>query len=367
MSTNNITATIVTADALQRALVVCAKARRPAFVWGSPGIGKSDNVRAVAKLLDDAHVIDWRASQRDAVDTHGIPYVESVRVPDGRRSVVEGKVTKWAAPGDMPSAELCAKHKYVVLYLDELSDATMSVQSALYQLVLDRRLGDYALPDNVVMFASGNLEGDRAAANRMSTALANRFIHFQLAVEHKAWQSWALAADVHVAVISFLRWKADLLHVWDPRSTAKAQATPRTWQIASDLLKTMEAEALTDSALELALMTGTLGDKVGTEFAGFLAIYRKLPDPDSLIMAPDTSPLLEGVDVNYALCGALAKRSTVKNFDRVLKYADRMAAAPHIGPEFSTLLVRTATTRCEALTNTRAFIAWATKNEDVFA
>jgi hypothetical protein len=349
MSVSNSSATVVKSHQLIRTLSVCAKARRPAFTWGSPGIGKSDVHRQTARKLG-ARLIDVRASQLDAVDTRGVPYITQ---RDGN------SVTRWAIPEMLPTGD-----EPVLMHFDELNAAPQSVQAALYQLFLDRALGDYVLPSNVLLFASGNLESDRAVVNRLSTALANRFVHFQLAVDNEAWEQWALGADVHEAVISFLRYKPDLLHKWDPRSIEKAQPTPRTWEYASDIYRACEAD--NDVGLELPLMTGTLGSAVGTEFAGFLQIFRTLPDPDSIIMAPTQAPLLEDVAVNWALCGALAKRATRGNIDRIIQYAERMRDSAHSGPEFMTCLVRGASLRHPEITSTRGFIRWASANQEIF-
>ena len=337
-------------DTLVTCLVTLARALRPGWVWGSPGIGKSDIVRQVAAQLN-AFIIDIRASQWDAVDTRGVPYV------------LEG-ITRWAIPSVFPTKEEAAKHPLVVIFLDELNSARPAVQAALYQLILDRRLGEYVLPDNVVIFAAGNLETDRAVTHRMSTALANRFSHLELLVDVKAWERWAIDADIHMAVIAFMRFRPGLLHQWDARSDSKAQATPRTWEYASDLLKQIEADGI-NGAVEAALMTGTLGEAVGTEFVGFLKIYRTLPDPDAIIMNPDTAPLLDDPAANFAICGALAERASQGNVDRILKYSERLSDHAPAGPEFMTLLVTLASKRHPEIHQTKGFVKWALDHQEV--
>lgn len=345
-------------SALLRALTTCHKARRPAFVWGSPGIGKSDVVRQLAKNLN-ARLIDVRASQWDAVDTRGVPYIEhhfdrSMPVPT--TGPAQAATTRWAVPSVFPSDDVPT-----ILFLDELNSAAPSVQAALYQLILDRRVGDYALPDSVYVMGAGNLETDRAVTHRMSTALAGRFVHFEMVVDNADWESWALANDVHTAVIAYMRWRPAHLHAWDARSTSKAQATPRTWEFASQLLAASDWSRDAD----LALMAGTIGNAIGTEFAGFLRVYRELPDPDAVLMSPDVAPIPQDPATCYALCGALAARASERNADAVLKYAGRMGEDSGSGPEFMTLLVRMAAVRQPRIQSTRAFIQWAANNPDV--
>lgn len=358
----------VTSPTLQQALKALALARRPAFTWGSPGVGKSDSHRQVAAALGGVSVSDGvphrtgvaygkallitvMASQLDAVDTRGVPMV------------VDGRTT-WARPEFLPTEEDVAGFDIVILFFDELNAAPQSVQAPLYQLSLEGRLGEHRLPDNVRVFAAGNLETDRAITNRMSTALGNRFVHFQFEVDNDAWTKWALENDVHVAVIGFLRLRPELLQDFDPKSADKAQATPRTWEYVSDILKVCEAEGI-NGEVQRAMIAGAVGEAVGVEFIGFLRIYHQLPDPASIIMNPDTAPLNDQPDVNYALACALGARATEDNIGRILTYTGRMAADESIGSEFEVMAVKTAVAKNPAVQKTKAMIAWFSDNDSV--
>jgi MoxR-like ATPase len=408
MAEQQITVTVVNADTCSEALDIAVLVRRPTFVWGSPGIGKSDIIRQLAQRHAGANVsrtqprgswivytaedgrrvllIDARASQWDAVDTRGVPYVETydehyeepVTIPAGvnfkgdtiperiesQPRTREARRTSWAPPNVFPTAEEAAQYDLIILFLDELNSAHRSVQAALYQLILDRALGDYVLPDNVVVLAAGNLESDRAVTERMSTALAARFTHLQLEVSAEAWERWALGAGVHTAVISYMRWRPDALHEFDPRSSSKAQPNPRAWEAMGKLVEASERRAVR-KATETALYKGTIGEARGAEFAGFLQLYRDLPDPAGVILDPDHAPISDRPEVLWALCGALAERATPGNFDRVARYGERLRDARHAGPEFMTLLVRSAFAKDADISHTRAFIKWASDNSDV--
>jgi hypothetical protein len=342
---------LVTSETLQGVLDVLLVARRPLFVWGNPGIGKSQNIGQFAKR-HDALLIDVRASQWDAVDTRGIPYL------------TDAKGTAWAIPEIFPSQELADQHEVIVLFLDELNSAPPSVQAALYQLILDRRLGDYVLPDNVFLVAAGNLETDRAVTNRMGTALASRFFHVRLGVDVDGWTKWALQADLHEAVIAFIRWRPAHLHVFDPKSPSKTQPDPRGYEYISDVLGAAEQLGI-NGAVEEALVIGKLGEAIGQELLGFLKIYRRLPDPDGVILAPDAAPIDDDPSVNYALCTALARRATRDNFDNITIYANRLKDDPRTGEELSTLLVRAAAVWNPEVQQSKAFIRWASENQDV--
>lgn len=349
--------TQVAPDALRVALGVCIESRRVPFVWGSPGIGKSDVVASVASDLG-MRLIDVRASQWDAVDTRGVPFVadDHVGVPG---SGAPAKTTRWAVPDVFPRDSTPT-----MLFLDELNSGVPSVQAALYQLIHGRRLGEYAMPDSTVIVAAGNLETDRAVTHRMPTALAGRFVHFELVVDPRAWERWAIQNDVHVAIIAFMRYRPELLHQWKPTADSKAQPTPRTWEFASDQLKVCEKRNVSED-VEAAILAGTVGEGAGAEVSGFIRVYRNLPDPDAIILHPDDAPISDKPEVNYAISGALASRCTVDNADRVLRYAHRLGESDRAGPEYMTLLVRTATLRKPEVQSTRAFIKWASDHPEV--
>ena len=362
----------VNAPTAVSAIEVCIAAQRSTFLWGSPGIGKSDLQRSVAAHLGGVKpsegkslgrsrwefgkclLIDVRASQWDAVDTRGIPYLD------------ENKLTAWGVPAVFPTEAEAAQYDVVIIFLDELNTAAPSVQAALYQLILDRSLGDYVLPANVVVNAAGNKETDRAVAHRMSSALADRFFHFELTVDNEAWEQWALSADLAIECIAYNRWRPGHLHAWDPKSPSKSQATPRGWEFVSDILKVTREQG-TPALVENALICAKLGETVGAEFVGFLRIFRNLPDPAAVIMAPDTAEVSDDPSVNAALCGALSERVSEDNIGNILIYAERLSASRDAGPEFMTLLVRSCAVKGGTkVQQTRAFIEWASNNPDVY-
>jgi len=142
--------------------------KRPIFLWGPPGIGKSDVVHQIAESLE-AHVIDVRLSLWEPTDIKGIPYFDS-----------NAGTMVWAAPGELPNEELASQHKNIVLFLDEMNSAAPAVQAAAYQLILNRKVGTYRLPDNVMIVAAGNRESDKGVTYRMPAPLANRFVHLEM-------------------------------------------------------------------------------------------------------------------------------------------------------------------------------------------
>ena len=110
---------------------------------------------------------------------------------------------------------------------------------------------------------------------------------------------------------------------------------------------------------EYECFKGAVGEGAAAEFVGYLRIYRKLPNPDVVLMTPTTSDVPTDPAVCYAMSGALANRATASNVDRYVTYLERMP------PEFSVLSMSTAVRRDPSLANTKAFINWTVKHTNV--
>jgi len=175
----------ISLEEVKPALLRCFETQRPAFLWGPPGIGKSELVESITKDLG-GFMIDLRLGQLDPTDVRGIPYFNK-----------ELGVMDWAPPIDLPDQDLADKYPVIVLFLDELNSAPPSVLAAAYQLILNRGVGKYVLPENVVMVAAGNRETDKGVTFRMPSPLSNRFVHFEAKVDFSSWIDWAVQHKIH--------------------------------------------------------------------------------------------------------------------------------------------------------------------------
>ena len=191
--------------------------KRPIFLWGPPGIGKSEIVSQITDNLPNSHLIDVRLSLWDPTDIKGIPFFDS-----------NSGTMQWAPPAELPSQEFASQFDNIVLFLDEMNSAAPSVQAAAYQLVLNRKVGTYKLPDNVLIVAAGNREADKGVTYRMPAPLANRFIHLELAVSFDDWFAWAVDNKIHQDVVGFLQFSKKDLYDFDPKSPSRSFATPRS-------------------------------------------------------------------------------------------------------------------------------------------
>lgn len=302
---------------------------------GPPGIGKSQVVKQTAKALD-LELIDIRAILLDPVDLRGLPRIND----DGR--------SQWCAPAFLPTSGRG------VLFLDELNAAPPLVQAACYQLVLDRRLGEYELPEGWSVAAAGNREKDRAVSHRMPSALANRFVHIDFEVDTDQWLEWATKAELAPQVTAFIRFRPGLLHDFDPKTDTKAFPSPRSWEFVSNLMtQQLDRETLK------ALAAGAVGPGAGAEFCGFVELWDQLPTVEDVLCAPQSIEIPQDPAVRYALCEMMGAALTEQNAGAALCWAARLPA------EFSVLLMREAVRKNPGVVNTRPFAQWAQKNADV--
>lgn len=317
------------------ALETLYRAKRPGFVQGNPGVGKSQTFRQLADKLG-VSFLDLRVSMFDRVDLSGVPYVV-----DGR--------TRWALPDFWPSDGAG------VLLLDEFNAAPREMQPVCYQLFLERRLGEYHLPDGWVPFAAGNLETDRAITVKTSTAFNNRVWHGLYETHLDDWCLWAATHDILPQVIAFVRFRPALLHAFEPNNVEKAFPSPRSWEFISDIIKAKPCPSV-----EHELFRGTIGSGAAAELSGFLRVWRKLPSLDAILLNPATASLPTDDNATlFAIAAGLARRSTEQNFDRVMTYAERMPK------EWQTYLVKDATRRDDSLQSTTSFIQWISANSDL--
>jgi hypothetical protein len=309
------------------ALKALVRAQQPVFLWSGPGTGKSSVVSQVAAALK-VQLQDVRALLLDPVDLRGLPFLGS----DGR--------SKWATPDFLP------QDGEGILFLDELNAAPAMVQASCYQLVFDRKLGEYTLPDGWSIVAAGNRDSDRAATTRMPTPLRNRFVHLDFEVDLQEWCEWAIRARVRPEVIAFLRFRPALLSEFN--KDLLAFPSPRSWEFVSRILDSLGTPS--NPSIEHELMAGAIGAGPATEFSGFLRIFRGLPDIDGILMNPQRAPVPEEPSAQYAVASALARCASDTNFDRVCTYLDRLPT------EFRILCVRDATLRDSTLRSTRAYV-----------
>ena len=262
--------------------------KRPIFLWGPPGIGKSEVIEQITDELGDSKLIDIRLSLWDPTDIKGMPYYSA-----------NDNTMKWAPPAELPTEEEAAKYKWVVVFLDEMNSAAPAVQAAAYQLILNRRVGQYKLPDNVLLVAAGNRDADKGVTYRMPAPLANRFVHLELRVDFDDWFQWAVQNNVHKDVVGYLTFAKKDLYDFDPKSPSRAFATPRSWTFASDLIEDDDDETTTD------LISGTVGEGLAVKFMAHRKVAASMPNPTEILAGKIKELKTKEISAMYSLTVSL--------------------------------------------------------------
>ncbi len=282
----------------------------PVMLWGPPGVGKSQIIAQVA-ARHAAPVIDIRLSQMEPSDLRGIPFRIEDRV-------------EWAVPSMLPDAKRHGPNG--ILFLDEITSAPPSVSAAAYQLILDRRLGAYEVPEGWAIFAAGNRQGDRGVTYTMPAPLANRFSHFEVEANLDDWVAWAYASNIDPRLIGFLRFRPELLFDFDPAHNPVAFPSPRSWEFAHRALQKFGDHP----ELLLPTLQACVGPAAGLELHAFIGNLERMPDLDAILRGEDVAMPRE-VDLQYAVASALVGRATRARNDpgsreiygHILDYAGR--------------------------------------------
>jgi len=280
----------VSPNGAKNAIRKAFKKQRPIFLWGPPGIGKSDIIHQIGAEMD-AHVIDIRLSLWEPTDIKGIPYFD----PNQNKMV-------WGSPSELPDEDLASQYPYVILFLDEMNSAAPSVQAAAYQLILNRRVGQYRLPDNVLIVAAGNREADKGVTYRMPAPLANRFLHLEMRVDFEDWSMWATDNRIHKDVVGYVTFAKKDLYDFDPKSASRSFATPRSWCFVSELLEDDD----TDDTTMMDLIRGAVGEGLAVKFMAHRKISSKLPKPEDILAGKvkkmDTKEISAMYSLTVSLC-----------------------------------------------------------------
>ena len=309
----------------------------PSMIWGPPGIGKSDIAYQFANSMN-AKLFELRANLFDPVDVRG--GLKVVEQADGTYR------TRYGVPEDYPDTDYQGA---VVLFIDELPNAPKATQNALLQLLLNKRIGTYELPANTIILAAGNRAQDRAAVHEMPTPVRNRFAHYTLEANVDDWVRWAMNHGVHDSITSFIRMRPSLLYSTD--GTDYAFPSPRTW--------TMLDRKLPHMADDFYGCSSMIGDGPAGEYLSYKAIYKDMPDIDTIIEKPSTTTVPTDTSILFAVSGALASRADSDNFTDIMRFVRRMPA------EYQVITVRDSIAKQQDLVNLDCFTKWTTDNAAV--
>ena len=323
------------ANELSDSISAMVQAQIPTFIWGPPGIGKSSVVKQVAEG-GGYGFIDLRLALMDPTDLKGIPFYDK-----------EQHQALWAPPSFLP------KEGKGILFLDELNSAPPAVQASAYQLILDRQVGEYKLPDGWAIVAAGNREGDRGVVYRMPSPLANRFVHLDMEVSVEDWREWAFSAHLDERVIAYIGYKSEDLFSFDPTKNEKSFATPRSWEFVSSLL-----QSSMDKKLLLETISGAIGKNRAVNFLSFAKVMHKLPDIEAILNG-EAKQYPEEIDVLHALSTglvmAIRQNHSPERMDNLLTYTLELQS------EFAVMIVQDLQRAGYTMEEQPAFSKWVGK------
>jgi hypothetical protein len=330
----------VTALEAKPLLIDALKANLVPFLRSSPGLGKSSLIQQIAED-HNLQLIDIRLSQMEPTDLLGLPFRE-------------GDQAKYIPFNLFPLANhpLPTNQKGWLILLDEFSSASLAVQAAAYRLILDHQVGDYPLHPKARLICAGNLLSDKAIVTRLSTALQSRLCTLELIPCLKSWITWADLNNIDHRIKSFLNFKPEGLHRFNPNFEEESFPTPRTWEFLNRLLNLWS----TVTYEKLPLIAGVIGESMAREFYSFTQIYNQLPTLESIQANPTDVPIPNEPSIHFALSGMIAEHLSPTNVVPLMQFLERL------GIDFQVITLRSAIAKTPALREAAPIRTWIRTN-----
>ena len=335
----------ISASEMTNALDSVLLSKLTPMLVGSPGIGKSDIVKLTAKK-HNLKLIDLRLAQSDPTDLNGFPTLQN----DGTRM-------DYAPPTTFPLEnldEIPVGYEGWLLFLDEINAAPPAIQAAAYKLVLDRQIGSHNLHKRVAIVCAGNKATDKAIVNRLSTAMQSRMIHLNLMVDEASWLDWANSHNIDHRVISFIKFRPELLHKFNPSHADNTFASPRTWEFLSKIIIDKKEFTKTDHAV----LVGTVGEGPATEFRAFCDVYRDLPTIDDMLENPTLVNIPKEPGHQYAMTTLISHHANEDTIEALMIVAKKLPI------EFQVVVLKDIYAIALELKKNQIIQDWVSQNAD---
>ena len=339
----------------------CGRILHTANMISSPGLGKSAILKEIAREWD-LKVIDIRLTEYDPTELNGYPFILNPNDPPEK--VKAGHVPMNTFPtehDEIPiNPETGKPYKGWLIVLDEFPSAALAVQAAAYKITLDRMVGSHRLHKNCIIFTAGNKATDKAIVNRMSTAQQSRMSTLMIRACLNTWLDWAERENatkygpIDHRVRSFLRWKPELLHDFDPNHADLTFPCPRTWHFTSNLSLGNKWEKI--EYAKLPLLAGTVGHGASRQFYSFTEIFNDLPTIKEIIAAPIMVHLRDEISVYHAAAGLVGHHINTDNAKPLFQFLSRLPA------DLQTVTLRNALRRDDHLRAVPELMQWAAQN-----
>jgi len=334
----------------------CGRAKHTCNLVSSPGVGKSAIVREIAEEWR-LKVIDIRLTEYDPTELNGYPFI--LNPTDPIHMVKAGHVPMITFPTEHDSVP--EGYKGWMIILDEFSSAPLSVQAAAYKITLDRMVGSHKLHKNCIIVTAGNKATDKAIVNRLSTAQQSRFSTLMIKVDLNTWLEWANRVNtttnlvnIDYRVRTFLGWKPDLLHDFNPNHADLTFPCPRTWHFVSNLAVANKWVEIAYS--KLPLLAGTVGHGAARQFHAFCEIFKDLPTIHEILADPQHCRLPDEISVHHAAAGLVGHHINKDNAKALFQFLSRLPA------DLQTITLRNAIKHNEQLRVVPELLQWAAQN-----
>ena len=334
----------VNAVELEECLTEDLKAGLTPMVSSSPGMGKSDIIRTIARKFK-LKVIDFRVSQCEPVDMQGYP------------GVIDGRMT-FHIPEYFPIEGDTIPDGYDgwLLFLDEFNSGNKQTEAAAYKLILDKEVYKHKLHPRCLIAAAGNLTTDRAIVNTQSTATTSRLTHYRMRIDHKVWVDWANAHEIDHRIISLIKFKPELLHRFDTSTSELTFPCPRTWEFASKVI----INKVTIDHITKTRLAGTVGEGAAVELATYSEIYQNLPTIDQILANPKSGwKVPKEPSELFAVTTMLSHNSTPDTIEKM------MIANSRLPTEMQVVTLKDIYKRSPELKKYPVVKEWTTKNANI--
>lgn len=307
--------------------------------------GKSALVREVARTFN-LYVIDFRGTTADPVDLNGYPS----KTEDGKKGTYIPFDTFPIEGDTIPEG-----YSGWLIFLDELPSADYSVQKGMYKLLEDRMVGNHKLHPNVAIIGAGNLETDNGIVNPLGTPMQSRIVHLKLKVSVKEWLELDIGIDYRV--LSFIRFKPEVIHKFKPDHDDFTFPCPRTWEKLSNIIKPMSNIIHN----KLPLIAGTIGEGMAHEFYGFVEIMQQLPTREQILANPESVPISDEPSIKYAVSGLISHMMDLKTVEQLMLLVDRLPK------EFQYICLQDAIKQHPEIFDSNPIKKWISNNSELMS
>lgn len=276
------------------------------YIQGSPALGKSSIVKAIADELN-LELIDLRLSECDLVDLMGFP------VLDGEKATFKPMSIFPLTTDSYPQGK-----KGWILFVDELSSCNPQIQVAAYKLILDHAVGMHKLHPDCYIVSAGNLITDNAVVQPMSTAMISRMMHLELAYNPDDFLKYAEANNFDSSIVGFLNFRKDYVYTFNADSD-KPYASPRTWEMVNKLLPkfTFGTKAW------LAMVSGLVGDGIAVEFKSYIELKSEVIEYEQVLANPKKAKVPTELGLQWATILSIVSQTKLEDIEPVFTYLTR--------------------------------------------